>query len=647
MGTEPPASLASVVVRRGGRWLLGALLVVVGLEVLYLLAAHLFLWTSLADRALNRKPEKLLVGYDSAWSPWPGELRVEGLTIRSQSRRVQWIVTSERATGRIALLPLLGKRFHASDIEGRKVVFRLRRRLDRPPPEERSSEEAERTEAIEEPARGGARDAAPPIPGLENPPEPPPEEIYPPLDPDRRRWTVSVTGLDLEAVQEIWLDRYRLRGEMAVTGGFVLRLKRTTHVLPSRLALGDASLSLGDEAIAEGIEGELRLSSEELAHPEHRGWDSLPFLQAEADLQAAIAGLGFLDAYLGPRAGVRFSEGAGALRLEARLDDGRLAPESRVVLTSSAVGVGFLDYTARGGGEVALRVGEESARLAAELDAYAITREGYGSPHVRGQGLELAVTGLGVELPPSLDRAEVRVEIPPASVPALAFYDAYLPPAAGLEIEAGSGTIAGSFEARPAAGTGSGRLHLSTEGLRARLRGEPLSGRLELEARFPAMDLDARRFRLDGTRVTVRDARALGDGESEAWAGRVTLGEALLAPGEPVMLRAEAAGTVTDVRPLLALASPGGGLPDWVLDVLGIDDVQARAEITAGERVRLTSLVAQADDLRLVGDLDLGTGGRRGRLLLTYGGFALGLDLRAGSTDLKLLDAREWFAEGR
>lgn len=646
METEPPASRAATGLRRGARWLLVLVAIPVGLELLYLLAANLFLSTSLADRAINRKPEKLLVTYDSAWSPWPGEVRVEGLAIRSQTVRVQWIVTAERATGRIALWSLVQKRFRASDVEASGLAFRLRRRLDRPPPEDGSAEEAARSEAKKGGPGGAPPEGTPAIPGLENPPEPAPEDVYPPLDPDRRRWTVTVEGLDLREISEIWLDRYRLRGDMAVQGGFVLRLKRSTQLLPSSLALSGVDLTVDDQLIAQGMEGELHLSSEEFPHREHRGWDALPFLYADAELAARVADLGFLDAYLGPRAGIRFTDGAGTVKLDARLEDGRFAPDSRVVLASPAVGVGFLDYTARGGGEVAIRVGEESARLAATLDDYAITRAGYGSPHVRGNGLELTVTGVGTELTPSFDQAEVRVEIPRAQVPELTFYNAYLPPAADLTIHGGSGTIAGTFEARPSAGTGTGGLSLSTAGLRASLRGESLTGRLEVEARFPSVDLEARRFRLDGTRVTVRNARIVGGQGKKPWAGWVRLGPTTLAPGEPVLLTGSAAGAVTDVRPLLAVASTGGGLPDWILDVLEIDEVQARAEVEAGDRIRLRNLVAEADDLRVQGSLALARGDRRGRLLLTYGRLALGLDLQGRETDLKLLGAREWFRGG-
>jgi hypothetical protein len=151
--------------------------------------------------------------------------------------------------------------------------------------------------------------------------------------------------------------------------------------------------------------------------------------------------------------------------------------------------------------------------------------------------------------------------------------------------------------------------------------------------------------------VTIRNARVLGaeDGAAKPWAGQVTVREGTLSPGAGTLLRARATGAITDVRPVLHLFSAGDKLPDWVLDVLGVDDVQARTDLEVSEgRVALRDLVARADDLTVDGQLSLRSGKRRdGRLLLGYKGLHLGLDMRGGETDLKLLRARHWYESAR
>lgn len=613
--------------RRWGRLALALVLALVALELVYLAAANVFLSTPLAGRVLNRKPEKLLLEYDSAWSPWPGEVRIRGFRIRGQGRAAQWIATADRLSGRIALLPLAWKSFRASGIEGEGVTFRLRRRRDRfpdlpfPPDQE------------------------PPIPGFENPPEPPPP---PPPEGPRRRWSVALSGVELGAVREIWIDRFRLLDEAELAGGFTLRLKRSLRVHATRVELSEARVLVGDETIATGVRGGLRLSSERFDHTEHRGRRSLPFFAADLEAQGRGAGLGFLDAYLERLPWLRVAGGAGPFAADLHLDDGRLEPGSTLVLEPRETAIAFLDYRARGRGRVELRVDDDGARLAARLADYEIARRGHDAPHVRGSGLVVAVATPDARLPPSFEEARVAIRLPPAEIPNLAVYNAYLPEAAGLVIEGGRGTIEGRFEARAATGLGSGILRLAGRDVGVTYGGTGLRGDVELESRFPRAELEGRSFRLDGTRLTVTGGRLAGESEGEPWAARVLLPRGVLEPGRPVFLRTDVTAALSDAHPVVALYRERRPLPGWVLEALDLGELKATARVEAGrERVAIEDLEAEADPLRLAGRLVLaGPSRKTGRLLLTYRDLAIGLELRGGETDLKLLGAREWFREG-
>ena len=58
------------------RWLWGALFVLVGLYVLYLVAGNLFLNTSIGPSTINRKPDKFQMHWDSGSTWWPGQVSV-------------------------------------------------------------------------------------------------------------------------------------------------------------------------------------------------------------------------------------------------------------------------------------------------------------------------------------------------------------------------------------------------------------------------------------------------------------------------------------------------------------------------------------------------------------------------------------------
>jgi len=602
-------------------------LALVALELLYLAAANAFLSTPLAGRVLNRRPEKLLVEYDSAWSPWPGEVRVRGFRIRSQGRAAQWMATADEISGRISLLRLAVKSFRASDVEAEGVVFRLRRRRDRFPDLPFPPEQV------------------PPIPGLQNPPERPP----PPPPKDRRwRWSVALADVELSPVREIWVDRYRLEEDARVAGGFTLHMRESTRIHPCRLELSGGRVLVGDETAAAGLRGTLRLSSERFDHTEDKGLRALPFFQAELLLEGRVAGLDFLDAYLQELPWLRVAGGEAPFSAELRLDDGRLAPGSELAIEPRETVVEMLDYRARGRGRVEARVGEAEARVQAVLADYEITRRGFEAPHVRGKGLAVTVATPEVTLPPSFEDGRVEVVIPSAEIPDLTHYQAYLPEAAGLAIEGGRGTLEARFEARAKTGTGAGRLRLTGEDVEVSYRGTGLAGDLDLETRFPRMELGERSFDLDGTRLTVANGRVAGGEEDEPWSARIELPRGVLEPGREVFLRTDVTAALSDARPVVAVFAEEHPLPAWVLEALDLGEVEDTARIEAGkERVAIEALEAEAEPLRLAGRLTLAAPSKKtGRLLLTYRDLAIGFDLEGGETDLKLLGAREWFEKG-
>ncbi|HUP43012.1 MAG TPA: hypothetical protein VM599_07360, partial [Thermoanaerobaculia bacterium] len=538
----------------------------------------------------------------------------------------QWVATAEEISGRIALLPLALKSFQASGVEGRGVVFRLRRRRDRFPDLPFPPE------------------LAPPIPGLENPLEPPPP---PPPPGPRRRWSVSLRGAELADVREVWVDRYRLRGEAAASGGFELRLKRSARIRPSRLEVSEGRIEVGEEPAVSGLRGRLELSSERFDHSEHRGLQAVPFLTMSLSARGRAAGLGFLAASLRRWPWLRIEGGSGPLATELRLAGGRLAPGSRAHFEPRDLTVGFLDYEAAGRGRIELEAGDEELRVRTRFSDYHVLRSGQGAPHIRGNGLLVELRNPEASFPPSFDRARLAVRMPRAEIPDLSYYNAYLPSAAGLEIRSGRGTVEARFDADLERGSGEGGLDLEADGVGIAYRGIELRGDLSIESRFPRARLAERSFRLDGTRLAVTDGAVAGRPGDEPWTARISVPRGVLEPGRPTFLTAEVTGTLSDAVPVVAFFAERHPLPAWVLGALDLGELTMKAEVESGrERLAVRGLEAEADPLRLAGAVEIaGPADRTGRLLLTYRGLAIGFELRGDSSDLKLLRARKWFED--
>lgn len=168
----------------------------------YLIAGNIFLNTSLADAAINRKPDRFHIQWDNAWTFWPGRVRAHGVIAKGHVRRVQWQAQAATASARIAIWPLTGRELRIDLIEAERVQFDADRvEKDMLPPE----------------AREGA-------------------------------WAIHLPAIRSDSLQRARWGDIELSGIAAVQFGIWKQFRGgPVEVLPSTLRVKDASISMGDE----------------------------------------------------------------------------------------------------------------------------------------------------------------------------------------------------------------------------------------------------------------------------------------------------------------------------------------------------------------------------------------------------------------
>ena len=67
-----------------------ARLLALAYAIVYLLGVNVFLNLGVFRPLINRKPEKILLEWDRAWTILPGHIHLRGFRIRGQTRRQQW-----------------------------------------------------------------------------------------------------------------------------------------------------------------------------------------------------------------------------------------------------------------------------------------------------------------------------------------------------------------------------------------------------------------------------------------------------------------------------------------------------------------------------------------------------------------------------
>jgi hypothetical protein len=320
------------------------------LAVLYLLTANLFLLPSIGPSLLSRRPERFRLGWQSAWSLWPGKVRFQGLEIHGRQPRVRWWITAEQGEARIDLPALLRREVR-----------------------------------IERLAAAGVRSQTDRVPAPSPPPTPGPA-------PRREPWTIRLERVELSGVRELGYGPLRLQGDGRIAGSFRIVLRREVALGATVLNLqaGRLLVNGGEVAREVGVRAELRLGP--YSPRRHRGIAGFDFLSGRLRAEGKVPDLPVLER-IDPAGAAPV--GPGALAVDLRLEQGRLVPGSR------------LRFAAPDGARLNVRAGVTGDQLvlALETAGFALRRRD-GTPFLAADAARL--TASTPELRLSRLAAEVR-----------------------------------------------------------------------------------------------------------------------------------------------------------------------------------------------------------------------------------------------
>lgn len=293
-------------VSRHERLLIGLALGVLLLVFASFATIHLLVSGPQLRRWVNTDPEELLLDYEAGSSWVPGIIRLRGLTIRGSDENVQWWFRMDEARISISLFDLLRRRFHATSVSARGLVFRLREKQ-----EKRELSPAQQARV-------------PQIPGFSDPPlktvdrKPPP-----PTAGQKRYWTVHMEGLVADPAPEIWIELYRFAGHGRVSGSFSIRPHVQAWVGPAAVKFVSGSVTLGErEPLLSSVSG-LGTCVIEGYDPERvRGPHVWPRISGRIQMEGGLTDLGFVNYFLRDSKEPKLTGGAGRAQADIVFDHG-------------------------------------------------------------------------------------------------------------------------------------------------------------------------------------------------------------------------------------------------------------------------------------------------------------------------------------
>ena len=598
--------------RLARRLLVAALGLVLGLELLYVAGANGFLSSQWGRRTLNRRPEKMAVSYEKAWTWLPGIVHVRALEIGGRARRADWRARVDSGRMVIMLPALLGRHFHL--------------------------------------LRGRAHGAEIEITVL-----PPPEAPRPPGR--RRPWRVSLDGLSLETVRAFRLNDYQLRGVGRATGRAQFEVRGPVALELTSLSFTDSALLDGGEIVADALELRGRLRVDSFVVGEDTVQDLLAALTGAVELDTEASSLGFLAAYLEQAPWLRLG-GRGHLTADLEATAGWLAPGSRITLEGPTVETDLFGLHASGEGSLVGLVpeGASHTELTVRLPRYAVSRQADQALLLQGEGLEVVVTSDSNAIDRPAAGLALRVELPPTRVPDLAAYSVYLPAASGLEITGGNAEIEAALSYSAAERSGDGWLRLRGRQVEAAFDQVELRADVLLDSRLAEARLEDGRIELGATRLEIDEVRTVDRGRlrDSGWWGRIRLSEGRLLGGlgdpqadGPAILEARVDAELRDTGPLVALLEQHVPRLAWMDGLLTVHDVEASSRLRIeGPRLSLGDLQVRGGKkgrLEILGQLDLAPEDPTGVFFASWGRLSAAVSLAEGERKWKLTWSRRWY----
>ena len=605
-----------------------------------MIGANAFLRTGTLLDLINKKPEKMNISWSSAVTYLPGFATVKDFELRSQTKRDQIYVRVAEADARISVLKLIFKTIHIRGVDAADVDFRYRERLDRPPKAGQEDKPRKEPTNVE---------FWPEIPGLSNPPDPKPEDLYP-FKKKKRPWTIKITGAEVEGPIRVALNGARLEGDGWVGGGVTVKPRKTITIHRGRLGLASATVTFGPEVVTDdlAINADIEIKA---------------FPAKGAKLPDVIAGTS-----RSPRKAEPLSEraavshvitpgistfGAGAIGANLKIKRGVLRAGSEYSLQSDAFHVRVMGLDAAGSatvnGGTEKERGEHVSSMRVVFGEFQFVDPEDGSVDIEGTGLGLNARWNGLSLAVHVPASHVEVVVPRARIHDVSAFNGLIPAQAALSFESGTGEVEARLDVNDRVGVGT--LDLMADEIVVKSGDTRFFGDLEVHANLAEGKLPAKQFDLSGTTLRLDDIvdETLPEKKQEkleAWYCDVEVQQGEVAFGKPLAADGRIRITMYDTRPIKAMLKKLGAGPKWLSMAPNIKDVDGTMDLDIRKGyLAFDDLVMTGDGLEVLGWMHVQDKKADGRIFAKFKAVATGVALNQGKAKIHLFKPRKWFEE--
>ena len=417
---------------RPRRWLKRIISIALIVELSWVVLINAALQLPLTQDLINKiRPEKFRLSWDKAWTWYPARVHVVGAFANGQSRSQQWQFAADSVAGSINLLPLLFKRVWVSDVVVSNIEYRQRPRL--------------------QPDKDYA-DIMPYFPDIEG--WAMTDAVTTPRK--RRSWRVAVEGIHARGQHSYWIMNLQGTGAGEINADLSYDTRERLFALDAdelTLDLDPLYINGDQEMFRRGtLQGSLGFLP--FVPSEHKDASMLNFLLLDAEMVFDVNSLAFINLFTLDFGNLTV-DGSGRVDGRLRLDQGVLLTGTDLSVDADDLRVRLLDHSIAGTGQVALRLGPETANqldLVFHYRDLEVTHDEEPRPTLTGQSLDLTIGGDGRLLrnPEQINQSRsITLAINRLAVTDLAAFQRYLPDKWPIRLHGGQGFLHGTARLTP------------------------------------------------------------------------------------------------------------------------------------------------------------------------------------------------------
>jgi hypothetical protein len=297
--------------------------------------------------------------------------------------------------------------------------------------------------------------------------------------------------------------------------------------------------------------------------------------------------------------------GKGELNGIIKLASGRAAAGSDIEVLSDSLEIDILDYRSRGKGKITMRVDEGDPGpdwfVEIVLREADLMRENETEAYIENVNLNIQAAVLDMYLEKAEREPFLAFKIQSADVTDMSIFSSYLPPDSPFQFTNGSASLSADILLQRE--DANGWLRLESTGLEMRTNDQSVRGDLTANIKLVGGVPSDMMFDISGSELRLDNVQVIGEKEQfdeDNWSARLLLVRGQATWKKPLQLDIEARINIADSRPVVAMFGNKGKRPEWLLNMLTIEDIEGTAQVTiANEQIVIPLAHAISDNMEM------------------------------------------------